>query len=146
MKLLAKLNLVLVLVFSLGIFLIAHYARNFLMDDARNQVLQQAQLMAQRRSAAALQAIASDALSVTSNRFAALQQLINTIGRASDPKAVLDLQARIAAEQGMLQNEQTKLAVLYQAALGQQWANTQQSREWAVAGHGDFASRFQPAP
>jgi type IV secretion system protein VirB5 len=107
---------------------------------------QQAQLMAQRRSAAALQAIASDALSVTSNRFAALQQLISTIGRASDPKAVLDLQARIAAEQGMLQNEQTKLAVLYQAALGQQWANAQQSREWTVAGHGDFAARFQPAP
>lgn len=51
MKLLAKLNLVLVLVFSLGIFLIAHYSRNFLMDDARNQVLQQAQLMAASASA-----------------------------------------------------------------------------------------------
>ena len=51
MKLLAKLNLVLVLVFSLGIFLIAHYSRNFLMDDARQQVLQQAQLMAASASA-----------------------------------------------------------------------------------------------
>ena len=51
MKLLAKLNLVLVLVFSLGMLLIAHYARNFLMDDARQQVLQQAQLMAASASA-----------------------------------------------------------------------------------------------
>jgi HAMP domain-containing protein len=51
MKLLAKLNLVLVLVFSLGMFLISHYARNFLMEDARQQVLQQAQLMAASASA-----------------------------------------------------------------------------------------------
>lgn len=51
MKLLAKLNLVLVLVFSLGMSLIAFYARNFLMDDARQQVLKQAQLMAASASA-----------------------------------------------------------------------------------------------
>ena len=51
MKLLAKLNLVLVLVFSLGMLLIAHYARSFLMEDARQQVLQQAQLMAASASA-----------------------------------------------------------------------------------------------
>jgi protein-histidine pros-kinase len=51
MKLLAKLNLVFVLVFSLGMFLIAYYSRNFLMDDARHQVLQQAQLMAASASA-----------------------------------------------------------------------------------------------
>ena len=51
MKLLAKLNLVLVLVFSLGMFLISPYARNFLMEDARQQVLQQAQLMAASASA-----------------------------------------------------------------------------------------------
>ncbi len=51
MKLLAKLNLVLVLVFSIGMFLISYYARNFLADDARQQVLQQAQLMAASASA-----------------------------------------------------------------------------------------------
>jgi ABC-2 type transport system ATP-binding protein len=31
-------------------------------------------------------------------RFGAIQQLINAIGGASDPKAIMDLQARIAAE------------------------------------------------
>ncbi|KAA6463330.1 DUF3365 domain-containing protein [Acidobacteria bacterium AB60] len=51
MKLLAKINLVLVLVFSIGMLLIAHYARNFLTEDARQQVLQQAELMEASASA-----------------------------------------------------------------------------------------------
>lgn len=46
MKLLTKFNLVLVLVFGLGMSLIAHFAYQFLMASARQQVLQQAQLMA----------------------------------------------------------------------------------------------------
>jgi protein-histidine pros-kinase len=45
-KLLAKFNVVLILVFGLGMGLIAHYARNFLMDNAEQQVVQQAELMA----------------------------------------------------------------------------------------------------
>jgi protein-histidine pros-kinase len=51
MKLLAKLNLVLVLVFSLGLYLISHFAHSFLTEDARQQVLLQAQLMAASASA-----------------------------------------------------------------------------------------------
>jgi protein-histidine pros-kinase len=50
-KLLAKFNIVLVLVFGLGMFLISHFAYNFLMADARQQVLQQAELMAASASA-----------------------------------------------------------------------------------------------
>lgn len=46
MKLLAKFNLVIVTIFGLGMVLISQFAYNFLMDDARHQVLQQAQLMA----------------------------------------------------------------------------------------------------
>src|SRR3954463_16333666 len=45
-KLLAKFNLVLVVVFGLGMYLISHFAYNFLMEGARRQVLEQAQLMA----------------------------------------------------------------------------------------------------
>ena len=37
---------------------------------------------------------------------------------AGDQKGILDLQARISAELGMLQNEQTKLQVLAQADRG----------------------------
>jgi protein-histidine pros-kinase len=50
-KLLVKFNLVLVLVFGLGMFLIAHYAYTFLMNNAREQVLEQAQLIAASASA-----------------------------------------------------------------------------------------------
>ena len=105
-----------------------------------------AQLRAQRQSAALLQALTHEALANSSSRFAAIQQLIDAIARAGDQKAILDLQARIAAEVGMLQNEQTKLQVLYQSAEAQQWADAQRLGELTIAGHGQFATRFQPHP
>src|SRR5271156_4567904 len=46
MKLLAKFNLLLILVFGLGLVLIAMNARSFLLEDAKKTVLQQAELMA----------------------------------------------------------------------------------------------------
>jgi len=45
-KLLAKLNLLLILVFGLGLVLIAMNARSFLLEDAKKTVLNQAELMA----------------------------------------------------------------------------------------------------
>lgn len=51
MKLLTKFNLVLIVVFGLGMYLISHYAYDFLMAEARSQVLAQAQLMAASASA-----------------------------------------------------------------------------------------------
>ncbi len=51
MKLLAKFNVVLILVFGLGMALIAHYSRNFLMNNAEQQVVQLAELMAASASA-----------------------------------------------------------------------------------------------
>jgi type IV secretion system protein VirB5 len=105
-----------------------------------------AQLQAQRQSAALLQGLTHAALLNTSNRFGELQQLIDTIGQAADQKASLDLQARIAAEASMLQNEHTKLDVVYQTLQGEQWANAQHARELALAGHGTFVGRWQPRP
>jgi type IV secretion system protein VirB5 len=96
------------------------------------------QLDAGRRSAAMLQVTARQALGATSNRFAAIQQLIDAIPRAQDPKAIMDLQARIAAEQGMLANEQTKLEVLYQAAQAEEWARVQRAREQGIADIGSL--------
>jgi len=46
MKLLGKFNLVLVVVFGLGMGLISYFAHDFLIADAQRQVLEQAQLMA----------------------------------------------------------------------------------------------------
>jgi len=99
---------------------------------------ERSQLEAARRSAAMLQALTREALSATSRRFESIQQLIDAIPRASDQKGILDLQARIQAEQGMLQNEATKLGVLYQAAQAEEWARRQRVREQAIASIGSL--------
>lgn len=106
----------------------------------------QTRIAAWRSTAALLQGITGSALANASSRFTAIQQLINAIGAAPDQKSVLELQARINAESGMLQNEQTKLQSLYQVAQAQQWVNEQQDREAALAGLGQFPSRFEPVP
>ncbi len=104
------------------------------------------ELEADRQSAALQQVLAQQALAVTSDRFASLQQLIDAIPTATDAKAVLDLQARIGAEQTLLQNEQSKLALLKQAAQADVLANQVRAREQALAAQGNFATRFQPTP
>lgn len=105
-----------------------------------------AQLQSQRQSAALLQGLAQQALANASARFAGLQQLIDAIGTASDQKGALDLQARIAAEGGMLQNERTKLEVLFQGARADEQLGAQRARELVISGHGQFDGRFQPRP
>ena len=105
-----------------------------------------AQLQAVRRTTALLQAIAGDALANSSGRFTSLQQLISAMAVATDEKGSLDLQARTAAEQAMLQNEQTKLEVLFRALEAQQWSDRQRAREQIVADHGNFTTRFSPTP
>jgi len=107
---------------------------------------ERAHIAAARQSVALLQALSQDALGNTSGRFAAIQQLIDAIPSARDQKGILDLQARIGAEQGMLQNEQTKLQVLYQAALAHDWATQQRASEQVIAAQGEFATRFEPTP
>jgi type IV secretion system protein VirB5 len=105
-----------------------------------------AQILAERRTTALLQAISREALANSSGRFALLQQLIDAIGRAHDQKAILDLTARIAAEQAMLENEQTKLRVLFATAEAERWADELRAHERDIAAQGDFATRFQPTP
>jgi type IV secretion system protein VirB5 len=95
-------------------------------------------LTSSRTNAALLQVASQDAYATTSSRFASVQQLINAIPSATDQKGILELQARIQAEQGMLQNDSTKLNVLYQAAQAQEWANRQAAREQVVASVGNL--------
>ena len=106
----------------------------------------QQQIQAARQWNAMQQALSREALANTSDRFTAIQGLIAAISTAADQKAILDLQARISAEQGMLQNEQTKLQVLYQATQAQESAVRQQARERVIEEHGRFETRFQPTP
>lgn len=93
-----------------------------------------------RRSSAMLNTMTQSAYQNTSQRFAALQGLITSIGAAPDTKAIQDLQGRIQAEQGMLTNEQTKLQTLYQMAQADQWAQQQRARERATVDIGSVNS------
>jgi type IV secretion system protein VirB5 len=106
----------------------------------------QQQIQAARQWNAMQQALAHEALANASDRFAAIQALIAAISTAGDQKAILDLQARISAELGMLQNEQTKLQVFYQATQAQESSVRQQAREHVIEQHGRFETRFQPTP
>jgi type IV secretion system protein VirB5 len=94
---------------------------------------EQQQLSAARGNAALLQVTTQQAYSTTSNRFASVQQLINAIPTATDQKGILDLQARIGAEQGMLANDQTKLQVLFQLVQAQELARQQRTHEQAIS-------------
>jgi type IV secretion system protein VirB5 len=106
----------------------------------------QQQIQAARQLSAMQQAVSQAALANASGRFAAIQTLISAISTAKDQKASLDLQARISAELGMLQNEQTKLQVLSQAMQAQESSLRQQQTERAIAGQGNFSTRFRPTP
>ena len=114
---------------------------NALLSDERVAALspmERAQLESARRSAALSQATSRQALEATSDRFEALQQLVDAIPAAQDQKAILDLQARIAAEQAMLVNEQTKLNVLHQVAQAEELARKQRIREQALTDIGSL--------
>ena len=97
-----------------------------------------------REAAAGLTVMTREAYAQAAERFVSLASLVNAIGNAEDAKAIADLQGRIAAEQAMLENEQAKLAVLYQAAQSERWLREQQLRELAISGHGEFATRLRP--
>ena len=106
----------------------------------------QQQIAAGRQASALQQALAQEALANVSGRFASIQTLVDAISSATDQKGVLDLQARISAELGMLQNEQTKLQVLHAATQAQEAVLRQQQTEQVIAGQGRFDTRFQPVP
>lgn len=79
--------------------------------------------------AAINRATAEDAYQQASNRFARIQVLLDKVGDAPDPKDVADLQARIQAEQVMMQNEQVKLAMLTNLQQAQRDLEIQQGTE-----------------
>lgn len=95
-------------------------------------------LASARRSKAMVQVLTREALGRTSERFGSIQQLIDAIGRAEDPKAVMDLQARIQAESTMLVNENTKLEVLFQLARAEEDARELRTREAAIDAFGSL--------
>jgi type IV secretion system protein VirB5 len=105
---------------------------------ARLSSQEREQLQSARNSAALLQVTSQQALQSSSQRFTSLQQLIDAIPAAADEKGALDLQARIAAEQAMLQNEQTKIQTLNHALEADERARQQRARELAISNLGSL--------
>ena len=75
------------------------------------------------------QATIEAAFNAAGQRFDKLQTLIDSIDTATDPKAIQDLQARVSAEQVMMQNEMTKLTMMDQIRRTQADLAAQQGRE-----------------
>ena len=126
---------------ALGPGIQSHITTNAVLTPTQVAALslsEQQQLTNARTNSALLQTASQHAYSNASARFASIQQLINAIPTATDQKGILELQARISAENGMLQNESTKLNVLYQAAQAQEWARRQSASEQIVASVGSL--------
>lgn len=72
----------------------------------------QAILQRERQSKAVNKAIAMRAYDGTKKRLEQIEGLMSRINNTDDPKAIAELQARIATEQAVIQNESMKLKLL----------------------------------
>lgn len=70
-------------------------------------------------------------------RFSELTGLVSEVNNSPDQKDVLDLQARIGAEQVMLQNEMAKLSMLRSQAEASQAMQNQRVQQMRVASSGE---------
>ncbi|ELK4815207.1 P-type DNA transfer protein VirB5 [Pseudomonas aeruginosa] len=74
-------------------------------------------------------AFALDAYDKAKSRLSQIDQLMAKINDTPDPKAIAELQGRIAAEQAMIQNEQTKLQMYQMVAAAEDRLQEQRQRE-----------------
>jgi len=85
-----------------------------------------------QNQAALNRVLAEEGFKQSGARIDDLQQLLNKVNNAPDEKDIQDLQARIQAEQVMLQNEQLRLASLAQVAQAQKDIANQQALEMRI--------------
>lgn len=72
---------------------------------------------------------ALDAYDAANSRIDQIEQLMGQINQTQDPKAIAELQARIAAEQANIQNEQTKMQLYAMVADAEDRVQKQRKRE-----------------
>ncbi|MCZ2719990.1 conjugal transfer protein [Erwinia amylovora] len=90
------------------------------------------------KNAATYSGQASRSLEEAQKRFGELSGLVSRVNTASDPKEVMDLNARIGAEQTFLQNEVGKLQVLQQSAQANDALYQQRVKQMAVQSSGSL--------
>jgi len=98
---------------------------------ARMPPAQRDLLMKLRNQVATQQATSQSAYRNASQSVTRLQALMDAINSTNDQKSISELQARIQAEQTMLQNDQIKLQQAAQAMQASQHLITQQKQELA---------------
>jgi len=93
-----------------------------------------------RNMSASQQALGQAAYQNAAQRVSLLQTLTNQINSSTDPKAIMDLHARIASEQNTLSNDQAQLQSVAQLTAAQQQANAQMQNEMRAqtSGTGNF--------
>lgn len=74
-------------------------------------------------------AFALDAYDAAKKRLSQIDQLMQQINQTQDPKAIAELQGRIAVEQAMIQNEQTKLQMYQMVAAAEDRLQQQRRKE-----------------
>lgn len=74
-------------------------------------------------------AFSLDAYDAAKNRLNQIDQLMRQINQTQDPKAIAELQGRIAVEQAMIQNEQTKLQMYQMVAAAEDRLQQQRRKE-----------------
>lgn len=95
-----------------------------------------------RHLSAAQQAIGQRAYKTGADRVIQLQTLTNAIAGQRDPKAIMDLQARIQSEQAALTNDLAQLQAAAQLAQVQESAMNLMQREMLVRRTGDTFPAF----
>jgi len=100
-----------------------------------------------RNASASQQALGQAAYENSAQRVGLLQTLTGQINTSTDPKAIMDLQARIQSEQASLANDQAQLQALTQLSNVSQQANAQKQTEMIIQsggnGKGNFPSLYQ---
>lgn len=102
-----------------------------------------ADLLAAGNRAALNLATAQSVGEAGASRLAGLQQLTSALDTAPNARAVLDLQARIAAEQAMIANDQMRLQGLAMTQAAQEQMQAQRDKERAAAASQARLSLFQ---
>jgi type IV secretion system protein VirB5 len=90
--------------------------------------------------AASNKALSMEAYNSAQQRLSNLESLMSQISTTEDPKAIGELQARIATEQGLIQNEQAKIQAMTMLVAAEKQIAEIQARETSIKMGGSVAS------
>lgn len=110
------------------------YDQNKVFDSCGHIVSTQQRTACEARAVKPAQdkGFALDAYNAAKSRINQIDQLMAKINDTQDPKAIAELQGRIAAEQANIQNEQTKLQLYSMVAAAEEKVQVQRAREMSM--------------